>query len=300
MSMDLRKLPATDLQVSTLGLDLTGELPMHTEAVLHRALHDGVNLVRLPLGEAGRRARIYLRRVGPDPRASLVVVGVLPQGLVDEAPTMVAQAHQELSMTYRLLLEVRPPDLLPARSAPLPALESTAAAAHSWIGVRIDPPLIGPGFEGRADFVSVPHSVWAPAIRPSPASGFGAASVGILALDPWAGLTGLPDPLGILRLNPTGSPGPAPISRLREEARPLTDCVELVRLEGRPLPEIAVRFALDTPGVSAVLLPLPTPELWLKARHAAESAPLSSRGQEWILHHGSWPRDGPSPEGEQW
>jgi len=297
--MDLRKLPGTDLQISTLGLDLTGQLPIHAEAAIHRALRDGVNLVRLPLGEAGRPARNSLRRSGPSAGAFLVVVGVLPEGLVEEIPTLVTQAHQELPTTYRLLLEVRRTDLRAARSAPLPDLESAAPASRALIGIGIDAPLTGSDLEDRADFVSVRHSLWEPAFRPLPASEYGPGSVGILALDPWAGPTGFPDLLGIPWLGPPGPPVPAPIARLRQEARRLTDWVDLVRLEGRPLPELAVQYALDTPGVSAVLLPLPTPELWVKARHAAESGPLSSREQEWILRHGPSLRDGTGREGEQ-
>ncbi|MHB1931786.1 MAG: hypothetical protein ACYCPV_02190 [Thermoplasmata archaeon] len=293
--MDRRTLPVMDLEVSRLGLDLTGPLPPYGESVLHRALHDEVTLFRIPLGDAGRGARHGLRRVGLGSEVTLVLVGVLPPGSAAEAPRLLDRARQELSIPHRLLLEVREPDLTLVRSTLLAEEASVAPAHRTGIGVGIDPPLTGGAGENRADFVSVPHSLWGPGIRLSPDSGF---RVGILARDPWGGPAGLVDPLEYSP-NPTRPPLPVPVSRLRKEAERWIGWSDLVRLEGRPLPEIAVRYALDTPGVSAALLPLPTPELWLAARNATTNGPLSARAREWILRQGPAPDPRFSPEGAQ-
>ncbi|MHB1435716.1 MAG: hypothetical protein ACYCPN_00040 [Thermoplasmata archaeon] len=290
MSVERRKLPATDLEVSALGIDLSGPLPPHAEGVLHRSLKDGVNLFRMPLGESGRGARRLLRRAESGSAASLVLVGVPPPEAVRNIPALLTEAGTELSVPHRTLIEVRASDLAAGHLAPLPDSRSASGPRVPTVGLRVDPPYDGRVRVEQAAFVSVPHSLWEPAVFAPPDPLPKGRAAGILALDPWPGPIGTGSP----RLGPDGSgpSGPVPITRLREETHRLIEFTELVRVGGRPLPEIAVRYALDTPGVSAALLPLPTPELWATARRAAENRPLSAPEQEWIVHHARLPPSG--------
>ncbi len=219
------------------------------------------------------------------------MVGVLPHELAERAPTLLTGLERELSTPHRAIIEVRPPDLSLVRSILPLNPRPGAPTGRATVGVRVDPPYVGGVDATPADFVSVAHSLWQPGILPSPDPVPATGAPGVLAIDPWAGLMGNEGPR-VGSVNP-GPHGPVPISRLRQEAIRLIGLVDLVRLEGRPLPEIAVRYALDSPGVSATLLTLPSPEFWTAALRAAENGPLTRREQEWIHRYG--PRPGLDP-----
>ncbi len=291
MSVERRPLPATDLEVSVLGIDLCGPLPPSSEGVLYRALRDGVNLVRLPLGDPGRAARRLLQGAYAGPAECLVVVGVPPQGPALAAPGFAAAAEPMLPFPHQLMIELDGSGRGPGDPIPSPASGPESRTLPPRVGRRVDPPYDGRARAHRTAFVSVRHSLWEPGIVVPPGRVPERGSAGILVLDPWPGIGGIGAPFP--GSDGSGPGGPVPIARLREAARRMIEFADLVRLGGRALPEIALRYALDTPGVSAALLPLPSPELWAMASRAAGAEALTDREQAWIRQHAESPRPAP-------
>jgi hypothetical protein len=266
-----------DPMVSVLGIDLRSPPPPYSGGLLRRAVHDGVNIVRIALED---RPDPFVRRLleidsVPDGPLLLVVSATDPtQGSFLES---LATLEHGIRVPHLTFLEVMEGQLASAR-----AIITSPGLSPPVQGVGILHRSLGGGAPSGElpEFVSVAHSLWHPGIDDSRVPHLAGRTGGFLALDP------LPVELHVDRFgSAAGVPlpgGPLPLTQLRREAHAVLGFADLVKLRGRTLTEVALRYVLDTPGVSSTLLPLPPPELWESSLAILHRPPLAPEEWAWI------------------
>ena len=300
-----RPLPGTELTLSEIALEVVppafvspaGE--ERTIALLRRARAAGVTAFEIPDGATGRHAeRLFTRAFDRSDSSPLAILRRSPASLESALGT----ASKGDSAAVRLRSSLRDVRRRLGTSTELMvhwADEPAVAYAVPELPDELDRAQAEGDIDGWVRALGSTNPEAVPSWKdPSPRSFSGAVSLLDTRLVPSIEARASRSPTGFLALDPLASgrldgsrfartvadrrpdDGPVTVRELRKEFDPVLRLGFLTTGKQRTLAQASIRFVLDVPGVSAVLLPLPSPERFDELIRSGTTPSLTDRERD--------------------